>query len=278
MIDQIIEDAISEDLGEGGDVTSDALFTQECEGEAIIKSKGHGILSGAILLQPLFIKINPDIKMQILTQDSEPLEPGKIICILNGPVNGILAGERIALNFLQHLSGIATLTSRYVKEISHTEARLLDTRKTTPTLRFLEKKAVIHGGGYNHRFGLFDMILIKDTHVKRCGGPAEALEKALKFRKKNKHLKIEIEVQSIDEFYEAVKFLPDRIMLDNMSTADMKICVEHIKNTNIAVQLEASGNVTLETISDIAETGVHFISSGAITHSAPALDIHLVIK
>ena len=278
MIDQIIESAISEDLGESGDVTSDALFTQECEGEAIIKSKGTGILSGAFLLQPLFTKINPDIKLQIKTQDSEPLEPGRIICTLNGPVNGILAGERIALNFLQHLSGIATLTSRYVKEISHTETRLLDTRKTTPTLRFLEKKAVVHGGGHNHRFGLFDMILIKDTHVKRCGGPAKALEKALKFREKNRHLKIEIEVQSIPEFYEAVKLLPDRIMLDNMSIADMKACVEHITDTNLAVQLEASGNVTLETISGIARTGVHFISSGAITHSAPALDIHLVIK
>jgi nicotinate-nucleotide pyrophosphorylase (carboxylating) len=243
----------------------------------VIKSKSSGILSGAYLINPIFSRINRQIEIDLLAKDGGQLNKGTVICTLSGPVKAILAGERIALNFLQRLSGIATLTNQYVQAIKHTGARLLDTRKTTPNLRILEKKAVLHGGGCNHRFGLFDMILIKDTHVKRSGGVGNALEKALFYRGNNKDLKIEVEVQSVPEFEEALSFLPDRIMLDNMSIADMQKCVSLIKERNVPVETEASGNITLATIESVAKTGVDFISSGALTHSAAALDIHLVI-
>ncbi len=170
------------------------------------------------------------------------------------------------------------MTSSYAAAIAHTSARLLDTRKTTPGLRYLEKLAVVHGGGYNHRIGLFDMILIKDTHVKRSGGVAEALKKAIDYRNTiKKSLKIEVEVQSIEEFKTAIAFNPDRIMLDNMSSESMKHCVSIIKAQSLPIETEASGNVTLSSIRTVAETGVDFISSGSITHSAPSLDIHLLI-
>jgi len=278
LIDTILTDALSEDLDTEGDVTSEAIFEDGDITEAVIKSKSEGVLSGVYLIEPLFRKIDSRIKPDICCSDGEPLIPGKVICNLSGPVKGILAGERVILNFLQRLSGIATLTSLYAKAISHTGTRLLDTRKTTPGLRFLEKKAVLHGGGVNHRFGLFDMILIKDTHVKRSGGPGNALKKALEFRANKKNLKIEVEVQSEKEFLEAVQYMPERIMLDNIPPEEMKKCVEYLRKAGSKIELEASGNVTLSNIASVAASGVDFISSGAITHSAPALDIHLVIK
>jgi nicotinate-nucleotide pyrophosphorylase (carboxylating) len=276
-IDHIIEQALLEDLQQTGDITSEAIFSDQDTARAVIKSKSSGILSGAYLINPIFSRINRQIEIDLLAKDGGQLNKGTVICTLSGPVKAILAGERIALNFLQRLSGIATLTNQYVQAIKHTGARLLDTRKTTPNLRILEKKAVLHGGGCNHRFGLFDMILIKDTHVKRSGGVGNALEKALFYRGNNKDLKIEVEVQSVPEFEEALSFLPDRIMLDNMSIADMQKCVSLIKERNVPVETEASGNITLATIESVAKTGVDFISSGALTHSAAALDIHLVI-
>ncbi len=278
LIDTILTDALNEDLDTAGDVTSEAIFEDGDFTEAVIKSKSEGVLSGAYLIKTLFGKIDSRILVDVCCSDGETLSPGKVICNLSGPVKGILAGERVILNFLQRLSGIATLTSLYVKAISDTGTRLLDTRKTTPGLRLLEKKAVLHGGGVNHRFGLFDMILIKDTHVKRSGGPGNALKKAMEFRTDKKNLKIEIEVQSEKEFLEAVQYMPERIMLDNMSPAEMKKCVEYLRKAGSGIELEASGNVTLSNIASVAASGVDFISSGAITHSAPALDIHLVIK
>ncbi len=277
-IDHILEEALFEDLQQIGDITSDAIFSEQDMADAIIKSKASGILSGAYLLEPLFSRINQQVKTEVLLKDGEMLEKGTIICTLSGPVKAILAGERVALNFLQRLSGIATLTNQYVKAIKHSGTRLLDTRKTTPNLRILEKKAVLHGGGSNHRFGLFDMILIKDTHVKRSGSVSNALRKAMEYRADNLNIKIEVEVQSVAEFEEALSFSPDRIMLDNMSIADMKKCVHLVRERNIPVETEASGNITLSTIESVADTGVDFISSGALTHSATSLDIHLVIK
>lgn len=277
IIDHILEQALFEDLQQKGDITSDAIFSEHDLANAVIKSKACGILSGAYLLQPLFSRINKQVKTEVQLTDGNTLEKGSIICTLCGPVKAILAGERIALNFLQRLSGIASLTNQYVNAIKHTGTRLLDTRKTTPNLRLLEKKAVLHGGGCNHRFGLFDMILIKDTHVKRSGGVSNALNKAIQYRGSNSSIKIEVEVQSVTEFQEALPFLPDRIMLDNMSIADMQKCVIMLKEKNITIETEASGNITLATIATVAQTGVDYISSGAITHSAAALDIHLVI-
>lgn len=276
-IDHIIEQALLEDLQQTGDITSDAIFSDQDMARAVIKSKSSGILSGAYLINPIFSRINQQIKIDLLAKDGDQLNKGTIISTLYGPVKAILAGERVALNFLQRLSGIASLTNQYVQAIKNTGTRLLDTRKTTPNLRILEKKAVLHGGGCNHRFGLFDMILIKDTHVKRSGGVSNALRKALSYRGNNKDLKIEVEVQSVPEFEEALSLLPDRIMLDNMSVADMQKCVNLIKEKKVQVETEASGNITLATIESVAKTGVDFISSGALTHSAAALDIHLVI-
>lgn len=277
-IHRCVHDALAEDLGTDGDVTSKALFSESDLASAVIRSKSDGILSGTYLIDPIFKTLNSSVVVSCLCNDSTRLEPGTIIAELSGPVNDILAAERTILNFLQRLSGIATVTSNYASSISHTSARLLDTRKTTPGLRYLEKLAVLHGGGCNHRIGLFDMILIKDTHVKRSGGVAEAMKKAIEYRNSsNKNLKIEVEVQSVEEFKTAIAFNPDRIMLDNMSSASMKHCVSIIKAQSIPIETEASGNVTLASIRAVAETGVDFISSGSITHSAPSLDIHLLI-
>jgi nicotinate-nucleotide pyrophosphorylase (carboxylating) len=278
-ISDILDRALAEDLtARNVDITSQAIFSPDDRAKAVIKSKATGVLSGVFLLAPLFAKIEPRLAIDTGgAVDGGRLLPGTEICRLEGPVLGILAGERTALNLLQRLSGIATLTAAYAGAIAHTRARLLDTRKTTPGLRLLEKMAVRHGGGTNHRFGLFDMILIKDTHVKRAGGVAAALRKAMSGRGDKKEPKIEIEVQTVDECVEALALGPDRIMLDNMNTGDMRRCVSMVRLSGAKVELEASGGITLETIASVAETGVDFISCGALTHSAPALDIHLVI-
>lgn len=282
IIEDIIRRAILEDLHTEGDITSNALFSPDDTACAIIRSKEEGILSGVSTIGPVFQTCNQTVAVDLKLADGSVLAAGSVICSLEGPVRAILAGERTALNLLQRLSGIATLTSRFQKAVSHTSAHILDTRKTTPTLRILEKQAVLHGGGMNHRYGLYDMMLIKDTHVKRSGGVAQALRKALAFREaqgdKGLNLKIEIEIQSISEFAAALEFKPDRIMLDNMSTGDMSECVSRRDYLCREIELEASGNINLANVTAVAQTGVDFISIGALTHSAPALDIHLVIQ
>ncbi|MBN2038198.1 MAG: carboxylating nicotinate-nucleotide diphosphorylase [Chitinispirillaceae bacterium] len=278
IIDQYLTRALDEDLGAAGDITSAALFSDTDRGRAVIKSKSAGVLSGAYLLAPLFSRISSDLTLDIRCNDGDALVPDTGICLIEGPVKAILAGERTALNLLQRLSGIATLTSRFAAAIAHTKARLLDTRKTTPTLRAFEKLAVVHGGGANHRFGLYDMMLIKDTHVKRCGGIGAALEKAYAFRSAApQKVAIEIEVRTAAEFEEALSRRPDRIMLDNMDIETMQQCVEKNLASGAVVELEASGAITLDTAAAVAQTGVDYISCGALTHSAPALDIHLLI-
>lgn len=277
-IRKTVEQALREDLGSSGDVTSEAIFGKDETATALIRSKSHGVLSGTGCITSIFTFCDPKTTTVLHLCDGAELDPGTPICTIFGPVRALLSGERTALNFLQRLSGIATMTAQYAKAIAHTGCRLLDTRKTTPLLRALEKDAVLHGGGHNHRFGLFDMILIKDTHVKRAGGVKKALEKAIAFRENHRTLAIEVEVQSVSEFQEALAYRPERIMLDNMSTNDMRRCVALRNDQTAQVELEASGNVRLESIEAIAETGVEFISSGALTHSAPSLDIHLVIQ
>jgi nicotinate-nucleotide pyrophosphorylase (carboxylating) len=281
-LNDLLDRALAEDLGAGGDCTSNALFSPQERGSAVIRSKEKGVLSGAYLLAPLFAKIDPSLSLTVLLNDGALLAPGAEICRLHGSLRSILAGERTALNFLQRLSGIATLTARYVAAIRHTKTKLLDTRKTTPGLRMLEKLAVRHGGGMSHRAGLFDMVLIKNTHAVQCGGVAAALKKAMASRRSAQEPKIEIEVRNAAEFAEALALHPDRIMLDNMSVAEMSGCVvTMLKASGLPsgrrVELEASGTVTLNTIAAVARTGVDFVSCGAITHSAPALDIHLVM-
>lgn len=279
IIEQTIQQALAEDLSTAGDITSTALFSEDDMASAVIRSKAAGVLSGCELISPVFHRCDKRVDVAIMSHDGAAIVPGTIIAELTGPVRGILAGERLCLNFLQRLGGVATVTSRYVKAIAHTRARLLDTRKTTPGLRFFEKSAVVHGGGCNHRFGLFDMMLIKDTHVKRSGGVVPALEKAFTYRKEaHSAFAIEIEVQSVTEFRDALRLAPDRIMLDNMTLGEMGECVAFRNSQESSCELEASGNVTLATIASVAETGVDFISVGALTHSAPSLDIHLVIQ
>ncbi|MCL2689249.1 MAG: carboxylating nicotinate-nucleotide diphosphorylase [Chitinispirillia bacterium] len=273
----LLKNALHEDLGADGDITSIAVFDAQEQGEALINSKQSGVLSGVTLIKPLFELVDPGVEAEIFCVDGEALEAGKTICKIRGPVRAILAGERTILNLLQHLCGIATLTAKMADALKGTKCRLLDTRKTTAGLRQLEKAAVLHGGGCNHRFGLYDMILIKDTHVKHCGGVEEALRKAFLWRAGKKEPLIEIEVQSVDEFTRALALSPDRIMLDNMTLEDIEICVDKRNTIASKTELEASGNITPVTISAIAAAGVDFVSCGAVTHSAPALDINLVM-
>ena len=275
---ELIGRALFEDLGIDGDITSQAVFGEHRAGRALIRSKDRGTLSGAYLIEPIFHAISPSVEIKTMIRDGEKIFPGSEICFLDGPLQSICAGERLCLNFLQRLSGIATATAKLVELIAHTKAKLLDTRKTTPLLRSLEKRAVTHGGGTNHRFGLFDMVLIKDTHVKASGGVSQALAKVRSnVANLKKTVSVEVEVQTWDELLEALPFKPDRIMLDNMSIELMAACVTHVRMVEPKIEIEASGNIDEKSIVNKAETGVDFISVGAITHSVKALDIHLVI-
>jgi nicotinate-nucleotide pyrophosphorylase (carboxylating) len=277
-IEELVGRALFEDLGKDGDVTSRAVFEEGRKGRAIIESKDTGVLSGAFLLRPIFQGIDPSIEIKKMTEDGSPILPGSELCVLYGSLRSICAGERVALNFLQRLSGIATATAGLARLIAHTKARLLDTRKTTPLLRALEKRAVIHGGGKNHRLGLFDMVLIKDTHVKAAGGVAQALKRVRsQFAGTKGTVTIEIEIQTWDELLEALPLMPDRIMLDNMTLELMTACVARVRSVAPRIELEASGNIDEQSIVKVAETGVDFISVGALTHSVKSLDIHLVI-
>ena len=279
----ILQNALSEDLGTAGDITSLAVFDMSDTGEALIRCKRSGVLSGVSLIAPLYklvdARLSPPIptKTDVYCSDGDALESGKVICRISGAVIPILSGERVILNLLQHLSGIATVTAKMAEALKGSKTRLLDTRKTTPGLRVLEKAAVLHGGGFNHRMGLYDMILIKDTHVKHAGSVKAALTKALAQRGGQSVPLIEIEVQTVEQFFEALPLKPDRIMLDNMSPAEIETCVEGRDASGLKIELEASGGISLFTLPAIATTNVDFISSGAITHSAPALDINLVM-
>jgi len=289
----LLKSALAEDLGEDGDITTSAIFDADETGEALIRCKQTGVLSGITLAEPLFKLVDtylashissvsaalPTTTIETYCVDGDTVESGKAVCRVKGAVRSILAGERTILNLIQRLSGIATLTSAMVKELSSSggKTRLLDTRKTTPGMRTLEKAAVRHGGGVNHRVGLYDMILIKDTHVRRAGGITAALTKALAWRGGNATPRIEVEVQSIEEFVQALRLKPDRIMLDNMSPKEIEICVDERDASGLNIELEASGNITLGVLSAIAATNVDYISCGAITHSAPALDFHLAM-
>jgi nicotinate-nucleotide pyrophosphorylase (carboxylating) len=281
----ILKSALAEDLGSAGDITTQAIFNDMDIGEAVIRSKETGVLSGAALIAPLFGLVDgylpqpPEVPtaVELFCKDGQVIESGKNICKIRGPVRSILSGERTILNLLQSLSGIATATSRMIEVLKGSKTRLLDTRKTTPCMRALEKAAVRHGGGGNHRFGLYDKVLIKDTHVKRAGGVKPALERALAWRGRKKEPLIEIEVQTPAEFFEALPLEPDRIMLDNMGTHEIAACVRGRNASGLNVELEASGGISVSSLAAIAATDVDFVSSGAITHSAPVLDIHLVM-
>ncbi|MEO0083281.1 MAG: carboxylating nicotinate-nucleotide diphosphorylase [candidate division WOR-3 bacterium] len=271
-IKDIIKKALAEDVGRG-DITTKLIVSKDSFSEAQIVAKQAGILAGSKIVQEVFKMLSPKIKIRFNLKEGEKFQSGDIIAELEGPTRAILTGERTALNFLCRLSGIATLTRRFVEKIAGTNAIILDTRKTTPNLRILEKYAVRIGGGQNHRFGLFDMILIKDNHIVAAGSLINATKTA---QLKNKaRLPIEVECKNISEVKQALSLNVPWIMLDNMNLKQIKQAVRLCQGKS---KLEVSGGVNLKNVQKIAETGVNYISVGAITHSAPHIDISLEIK
>lgn len=269
---KMIEQALFEDIGPG-DVTSEATVPAGATSMAEMLAKQDLVLAGLDVSLEVFHYLDAAIQLTRFAQDGDSIKSGKVIARVSGRTRVLLAGERVALNLLQHMSGIATLTSKYVEQLKGLKVQALDTRKTLPGLRQLEKYAVRVGGGTNHRFGLYDGVLIKDNHIKAVGSIAKAIESA---RRKAHHLlKIEVETKTLDEVREALVAKADIILLDNMP---LDMIREAVKLINGRASVEASGNVTFETIREIGETGVDFISSGSLTHSAPAADISMKIK
>ncbi|MDR3644952.1 MAG: carboxylating nicotinate-nucleotide diphosphorylase [Clostridia bacterium] len=271
-LDDVIKRALQEDIGYF-DVTTDSLIDESKRCEAVLLAKQEGVLCGIEAATRVFELLDEDFEARLFKKDGDLLESGQRIAVLSGKTRALLHGERTALNLLQHLSGIATATHRASALIAHTKARVTDTRKTLPGLRALQKYAVVVGGGKNHRFGLSDAAMIKDNHIDACGSIARAVEA---LRAKAGHMvKIEVEARTIEEALQALYVGADVIMFDNMSCEDMKKAVELVAGRAL---LEASGNITEETIARVAETGVDFISMGALTHSVRALDISMKIR
>lgn len=274
LIEDIVRAALKEDLGHGHDITSQSVVPGDAEARAQFVAREAGILAGLVPALSAFTYTDPDFDIAVHKQDGEFIDKGDVIAEVSGPARAVLSAERTALNILTHLSGIATLTAHYVQAIDGTSAQIADTRKTLPGLRAFQKYAVTCGGGMNHRFGLDDAILIKDNHIAIAGGIDEALNAA---KSNAGHMvKIEIEVDTLDQLDAVLKNgNADIVMLDNFSIEDLKAAVSKV---NGALVTEASGGVNLETVRAIAETGVDIISVGALTHSAPALDIALDIE
>lgn len=273
MVDEAVKAALLEDWGRAGDITTQATIPAAATAKAVIASRQAGVLAGIDLARAAFRLTDGEVRISVERHDGGHLAPGDVVARIEGPARAILSAERVALNFLGHLSGIATATAGFAERISHTRARIVCTRKTTPGLRAFEKYAVRCGGGANHRFGLDDAILIKDNHVAVAGGVRPAIEAARAFAG---HLvKIEIEVDTLAQLRQALAAHPDVVMLDNMPPPMLQ---EAVAIAGGAVLLEASGGVNLDTVKAIAETGVDLISVGAITHSAPVLDLGLDIE
>jgi nicotinate-nucleotide pyrophosphorylase (carboxylating) len=273
LIDDLLTLAFAEDVGDGDHTTLSTIPADEMGRQQLIV-KEEGILAGVEIARKVFAKFDTSLKMQVFINDGAHVKPGDIAFVVDGPVRSLLQTERIMLNIMQRMSGIATTTARYQKQLEGTGARVLDTRKTTPGMRMLEKMAVKIGGGTNHRIGLFDMILIKDNHVDFAGGIKEAVTAAKDYCKKNnKDLRIELEVRNIDEIDQALAVGVDRIMLDNFTPERTRAAVQHIRAINPAVEIESSGGITFDTLRAYGECGVDFISVGALTHSVKGLDM-----
>ncbi|NJI72955.1 carboxylating nicotinate-nucleotide diphosphorylase [Sphingobacterium kitahiroshimense] len=275
-IKKFVQQAILEDVGDG-DHTTLSTIPKDKAGEAKLIVKEEGILAGVEIALEIINQIDPTLAHEVLIHDGASVKIGDIALILKGKIHSILIAERLILNVMQRMSGIATTTSRYAKLLAGTKTKILDTRKTTPLLRLLEKEAVKIGGGTNHRFGLYDMILIKDNHVDYSGGVTQALTRANAYRDTlNKHIEIEIEVRNFEELAEVITFgKVDRIMLDNFSPSDVKKAVDIIAERFVT---EASGGITEDTLQAYAAAGVDFISVGALTHSVKSLDLSLKAK
>ena len=268
-LDDFVQRVLAEDLGTGGDVTSKATIAEDARFSAEMNARQAIVVAGIEIAQAFFRALDADVRIETLANDGERVQHGTTLMRLSGNARALLAAERPALNTVQHLSGIATMTRQYVDAIEGTGAVLIDTRKTIPGLRVLEKYAVRTGGAENHRMRLDDGVLIKDNHVAVCGGVAEAVRRA---KAANTGLQIQVEVDRLDQIEPALAAGADRLLLDNMDPAMLREAVQLVAGR---VPLEASGGVTLETIRFLAETGVNFISVGRITQSAPAVDIGL---
>lgn len=271
LIDELIDLAFAEDIGDG-DHTTLCCIPDTAMGKSRLLIKEPGILAGVEIARKIFHRFDPDLKMTVYIEDGTAVEPGDVAFVVEGRVQSLLQTERLMLNVMQRMSGIATMTHRYVKKLEGLHTRILDTRKTTPGMRMLEKEAVKIGGGVNHRIGLFDMILLKDNHVDFAGGIENAISRCHDYLKaKGKDLKIEIEVRNLDELKEVMRVGGvDRIMLDNFSP---ELTKEAVKIVGGKYEIESSGGITFDTIRDYAESGVDFVSVGALTHSVKGLDM-----
>jgi nicotinate-nucleotide pyrophosphorylase (carboxylating) len=267
----IVQRALDEDLGDG-DVTTLCTIPEGATLAGRFIAKADGIIAGLEIARLTFALVDERVQVDFLIHDGDPVTKGQIFGAVSGPTRALLSGERTALNFLQRMSGIATMTHQFVEAVKPHRAVILDTRKTAPGLRLLDKWAVKLGGGANHRIGLFDMVLIKNNHITAVGSITAAINRVRECDERQRP--IEVEVRTLDELREALALQPDRILLDNMSLDQMRKAVQIAVGR---VPLEASGNVTLETVNAIAATGVDFISSGALTHSMKALDISLTL-
>lgn len=270
LLDAVVRQALEEDFGRSGDLTSELIIAEDATARAHLIAREAGTISGLIAAEAAFRTMSPSLAFEVRQPDGSRAEAGSTLATVSGPAREILSGERVALNFLGHLSGVATAARALVEAVEGTRARIVDTRKTTPGLRLLEKYAVRCGGALNHRFGLDDAVLIKDNHIAIAGSLREAVARA---RAGLAHMvRIEVEVDTLEQLEEALSTGVDCILLDNMSPEDLRRAVAM---TAGRARLEASGNVTLATVRLVAETGVDYISSGAMTHSAPNLDVAL---
>ncbi len=270
-VQKIVEQSLLEDIGTG-DITTEYIIPSNLKAKGIIKTSEEGVVAGLDIACLVFKKLDSEINFQSKIKDGKKILAVEILAEITGSAQTILKGERVALNFLQRMSGIATITSKFCQEVKDFPVRIVDTRKTTPGLRILEKYAVRMGGGYNHRFGLYDAVLIKDNHIAVAGGIRSAVNSV---RKQISHTaKIEVEVENLYQLQEALKMKADIIMLDNMDLETMKKAVKMAKGKAL---IEASGGITLEKVREIAQTGVDLISVGALTHSVKALDISMEI-
>lgn len=274
-LNKIILNALDEDI-QTGDITTQAIIPESVFGNGKFLIKANGVIAGLTVAKNVFEMVDKKLDFKILIPDSKKVKTGDIVAEVEGKASSILTAERTALNFIQRMSGIATLTNTFLEKIKHTKAKILDTRKTIPGLRLLDKEAVKCGGGKNHRIGLFDLFLIKDNHIEIAGSITNAVKACRIFQqKKNSNLKIEVETKNLDEVSEALSCNVEIIMLDNFNTDLMRKAVKLI---NEKCLVEASGNINIDNVKEVAETGVDFISVGALTHSVKALDISLEVE
>lgn len=267
--------ALTEDVG-GGDATTDALVDAAAHARARIVAKQEGVLAGTAVAALAFRELDPDVRVTWAVSEGGAIKRGDRVAEIEGKARAILTAERVALNFLQRLSGIATMTRAFVKAVEGTGVKILDTRKTTPGLRILEKFAVLAGGGENHRFGLFDGILVKENHVVAAGGLRQALERAIEAGRQKK-IPVVVEVRTVEEAEEAARSGVDRILLDNFTPSKITDVLKRVPRGKKSPLLEVSGGVRLQNVRDFALPGISYISIGALTHSAPALDLSLLV-